>query len=87
MFERSTNEFDKKYFRVLTESIEAEMNSYSVCDSDLKKYTGTYSDRKITYDAGKLFYQYGRRAKMQMTPVSDDTFTLADLDYLRQQRK
>ncbi len=49
----------------------------------LKSYAGNYSDRKIYFENGKLYYQRNNRQKFEMTPMSEDTFMLSEIEYFR----
>lgn len=49
----------------------------------MKSYSGTYNDRTITFENGKLYYQRNGRQKYEMIPMSDDTFMLKDLEHFR----
>lgn len=83
LLEKSKDEQQKRTFRWMIESLQAVMNAPAVDENTLKSYAGTYEDRTITYDAGKLYYQRKGRQKYQMTPISDDTFMFKDIDYFR----
>jgi hypothetical protein len=63
--------------------VEALMNAPAIDENTLKSYAGTYEDRTVIYDGGKLYYQRKGRQKYQMTPISQDTFMFKDLDYFR----
>lgn len=81
--EKSKDEADRNYYLFIAESITSAMNAPVIDDNTLKSYTGTYGDRKIIYVSGKLFYQRGRRQKLEMTPMADDTFMFKDIEYFR----
>lgn len=49
----------------------------------MKSYSGTYNDRTITFENGKLYYQRNGRQKYEMIPMSDDTFMFKDLEHFR----
>src|SRR4030095_5528911 len=78
-------EADKKYFQFMAESFERLISPAVVDENTLKSYTGSYGERKITYNAGILYYQFGRRPKMALTPLSMEIFMMKDLDYVRVQ--
>jgi len=81
--ENSKDENTKKRYLWLAESLSASMNAPVLDEKTMQSYTGSYGDRKITYDSGKLYYQRGKRQKYVMTPISDDTFMFKDIDYFR----
>ena len=74
---------DRKFYSWLSESIEAAMNAPVIDDKVLQSYAGIYGDRKIIYDGGKLYYQRGKRQKMEMTPMSENLFMFRDVDFFR----
>jgi C-terminal processing protease CtpA/Prc len=65
------------------ESLNGALNVSDISMDILKSYEGTYGERKITYENGKLFYQRSWRQTYEMTPISDDTFMIMDIDYFR----
>ncbi|RPI17941.1 MAG: hypothetical protein EHM58_07400 [Ignavibacteriae bacterium] len=73
----------KAKYAWIIENIKFDMNPVTVNDNILQSYAGSYEDRTISYDNGKLFYQRKGRPKMQMTPISDDTFRFKDIEYFR----
>jgi retinol-binding protein 3 len=83
LLDKSKDEQQKRTFRWMIESLQAVMNAPAVDENTLKSYAGTYEDRTITCDAGKLYYQRKGRQKYQMTPISEDTFMFKDIDYFR----
>jgi C-terminal processing protease CtpA/Prc len=70
-------------YKWMIESLQAVMNTPQVDDNVLRSYAGTYDDRTITYEGGRLYYQRKGRQKYPMTPMSADTFMFKDLDYFR----
>lgn len=67
----------------IMESLQAMMNAPSVDEETMKSYAGTYEDRSITFEGGRLYYQRKGRQKFPMTPISTDTFMFKDLEYFR----
>lgn len=49
----------------------------------MKSYTGTYEDRTITFEDGRLFYQRKDRPKLEMTLLAEDTFMFKDAEFFR----
>ncbi|MEO8512948.1 MAG: S41 family peptidase [Ignavibacteria bacterium] len=70
-------------YKWMIESLQAVMNAPAIDDITMKNYAGTYDDRTITYEGGKLYYQRKGRQKYAMIPMTDDTFMFKDLDYFR----
>lgn len=82
----SENTKDEKQlgtYKWMIESLQAVMNAPVIDENVLKSYAGTYDDRSITYEGGKLYYQRKGRQKYAMTPMTDDTFMFKDLEYFR----
>lgn len=70
-------------YRWMIESLNAVLNAPALDETILKSYAGTYDDRTITYEAGRLYYQRKGRQKYAMIPMSEDTFMFKDLEYFR----
>lgn len=81
--EKSKNEQQTNTYRWMVESLNAVLNAPTVDENTLKNYAGTYDDRTITYEAGRLYYQRKGRQKYAMIPMSEDTFMFKDLEYFR----
>jgi hypothetical protein len=82
----SENTKDEKQlgtYKWMIESLQAVMNAPAIDDNTMKSYAGTYDDRSITYEGGKLYYQRKGRQKFAMTPMTGDTFMFKDLEYFR----
>lgn len=73
----------KSRYAWMIENIKFEMNPFTANGNVLQSYAGNYEDRTITYEDGKLYYQRKGRPKYQMTPVSENTFMLKELEYFR----
>lgn len=77
------DEETKNLYKWMIESLQGAMNSPTIDESILKSYAGTYQDRTITYEGGRLYYQRKGRPKYQMTAMTEDTFMFRDIDYFR----
>ncbi|NAS31505.1 peptidase [Flavobacteriaceae bacterium R38] len=64
-------------------SKKALMNPITIKKPILKSYLGTYDERKITMENGKLYYQRANRGKHELTPISENEFMVGDLSYFR----
>ncbi len=80
---KTKDEQQKRTYNWMTESLNAVLNAPVIDDNTLKNYAGTYNDRTITYEGGKLYYQRRGRQKYQMTPMTEDTFMFRDIEYFR----
>lgn len=63
--------------------LKATQHPVTVSLTTLQNYTGTYGSRKLTFEAGKLFYQKTGMSKYQLTPLAPDLFKIEELSYLR----
>ena len=81
--QKSKDEQQIRTYNWMVESLNALLNAPTIDENTLKSYAGTYDDRTITYEAGKLYYQRKGRQKYAMTPMTEDTFMFKDLEYFR----
>lgn len=58
-------------------------NPVKVKKSILQSYVGTYDERKISMEDGKLIYQRANRGKHTLVPISDNEFMVGDISYFR----
>jgi retinol-binding protein 3 len=80
---KTKDEQQKKAYNWMIESLQAAMNAPAIDESVMKSYAGTYQDRTVTYEAGRLYYQRRGRQKYQMTPINENTFMFKDLEFFR----
>ena len=73
----------KKEIEWLIETLKSSLNPVNVEDNALQKYAGNYSDRLVTFENGKLYYQRKDRQKYELIPMSEDLFRLKDLEVFR----
>lgn len=78
-----TDEKMKKTYNWMIESLTATLNYVEIDAALLKKYEGDYGDRKIYLENGRLYYQRSGRQKFELTPMSENTFMLNEIDYFR----
>lgn len=78
-----TDENMKRKYTWMVESLTTTLNDVEIDAALLKKYEGEYGDRKIYLENGKLFYQRSGRQKFELTPMSENTFMLSEIDYFR----
>jgi C-terminal processing protease CtpA/Prc len=65
------------------EGLKAQMNPYMVDENTLKSFAGTYEDRTVTFENGKLYYQRTGRPKYELIPMAENIFRIKDLPYFR----
>ena len=75
------NEKGKNRYLWIIDGLNARNNPASVDESILKSYAGNYGSRTIYFEKGELYYQYGDRSKMLMTPISENYFLVDVYDY------
>lgn len=80
---KTKDEQEKLTYNWMKESFNAVLNAPVIDENTLKSYAGTYDDRTISYEGGKLFYQRKGRQKYPMTAMTDDTFMFKDLEFFR----
>lgn len=80
---RSDDEKEKRNLSWMIESLNASMNDIYISSVQLKDYAGKYGDRKVFYENGVLFYQRSGRQKFELTPMSEDTFMLKEIEFFR----
>jgi hypothetical protein len=83
LVEKTENPQLKYRYNWALSSKKALKNPISVEKSLLKSYVGTYDERKVTMENGKLFYQRANRGKYELIPVKDNEFMVGDLSYFR----
>lgn len=81
--ESSKDEQEIMTYNWMVESLNSLLNAPVIDETMLKSYAGTYDDRTITYEGGKLYYQRKGRQKYAMTPMTEDTFMFKDLEFFR----
>jgi C-terminal processing protease CtpA/Prc len=73
----------KKEIEWLIETLKSSLNPVRVEENALQRYAGSYSDRLVTFENGKLYYQRKDRQKYELIPMSEDLFRLKDLEVFR----
>jgi retinol-binding protein 3 len=81
--DRSTDEEAKAGLAWAIDGLRASLNPVTVDLALLQKYAGKYGPRTITLENGGLFYQREGRPKYKMSPMSNDTFSLDELNNFR----
>lgn len=65
------------------EGLKAVINPYTMDENTLKSFVGTYEDRNVTFENGKLYYQRAGRPKFEMLPMAENIFRISELNYFR----
>ncbi|WP_236614034.1 S41 family peptidase [Nafulsella turpanensis] len=63
--------------------VEAELHPIQLSHEELTPFAGRYGDRKLLLYEDGLYFQEYNYPKKKMTPLTKDTFSIQDLDYLR----
>lgn len=81
--EKSEDEKLKATYGWLIQSLEATLTDINLNTDLLRSYAGSYGERKVYYENGKLIYQRNGKQKFELTPMTEDTFMLKEVDYFR----
>lgn len=81
--EKSEDEKLKTTYGWLIQSLEATLTDINLNTDLLRSYAGSYGERKVYYENGKLIYQRNGKQKFELTPMTEDTFMLKEVDYFR----
>jgi len=65
------------------DDIKAVLNPVTMDENTLKTFAGTYEDRTVTFENGKLYYQRAGRPKYEMLPMADNMFRIGEVPYFR----
>ncbi len=65
------------------DGLKAITNPYTTDENTLKSFAGVYEDRTVTFENGKLYYQREGRPKMEMIPMAENMFMIAEVPYFR----
>lgn len=80
---KAANEREKQLYSWVLDGLQADLNPVTLSPSELKRYTGTYGERTITFENGALFYERRGRPKMMMIPMSENLFRFKEVQYFR----
>ena len=83
MLKKTTDPQRKQKIAWQLDGIKAALNPFTMDENTLKTYTGTYEDRTVTFENGKLYYQRAGRPKYEMIPMADNMFRIAEVPYFR----
>lgn len=79
-----TNTEEAKYsYKWLAGSLWAQLNKVNLDETTMKSYAGVYGDRTVSFENGKLYYQRTGRPKIEMIPMTEDTFMFNEVGYFR----
>jgi hypothetical protein len=81
--EAAADENTKMRYRWAYDGVNARNNPVSVAKNILQSYAGKYRNRTISYENGKLYYQYRGRSKRKMVPISESYFIVENYDFFR----
>jgi hypothetical protein len=63
--------------------LKALLNPIVIDEVTMKSYAGTYEDRVISIENGKLVYQRADRPKFQMIPLGENLFGFKELEFFK----
>ena len=76
----TTDEAELSHYRWAYDGVKAIHDPVSIKKSILKSYAGIYSDKKILYEKGELYYD---RDRLRLIPISENYFLVESIDYFR----
>jgi retinol-binding protein 3 len=79
---KTTDPQKKTEIQWTLEEQKAKANPFPISEELMKKYAGTYGDRKITLENGQLYYQR-TGTKYRLIPMNETTFFAEDLEGFR----
>jgi hypothetical protein len=77
------NEDIQNSLKWASQGLEAKLNPVKLDEKTMKSYAVTYGPRTISLEDGKLYYQRVERPKMEMKPITPDTFGFDEIPYFR----
>ncbi|MEW6051208.1 MAG: S41 family peptidase [Candidatus Zixiibacteriota bacterium] len=83
LLEKASSEDQKREMAWTLEGLEASLNPVTMLSTVLQSYTGTYGERTITLEEGRLYYQREGRPRFQLMPMAKDLFQLHGMDNFR----
>ena len=63
--------------------IKSKINPVKIAQETLKSYTGNFGIRTISYENGRLYYDWNNAGKIEMIPITDDLFAIDGTDDFR----
>lgn len=65
------------------DAVKAALNPVVLNEDDMRKFTGKYGEREITFENNKLYYKRAGRPKMMMIAMTHDLFMFNEVGYFR----
>jgi hypothetical protein len=63
--------------------LEARLNPVDPSEAVLRSYVGNYGPRRLSFEAGQLWYQRQGNPRMRAIPLTEMLFGFAEIDYFR----
>ncbi|NQT77982.1 MAG: S41 family peptidase [Bacteroidetes bacterium] len=83
LIKKEENEDIKNGLMWAYKGLKAKLEPFEISEKTMWKYVGSYGPRNITMENGELYYQREDRPKMKMIPLTEDTFSFAEINYFR----
>ena len=81
---KKTKDVQKKHkVQWQLDGLKAALNPVILDENTLKTFAGTYENRTVTFENGKLYYQRAGRPKYEMLPMAENMFRIAEVPYFR----
>ena len=83
LVESEKDERTKAGYQWALADLESRLNPIALSDKQMKQYVGRYGPRRISMEAGVLYYKREDRPRFEMVPMGGDLFRFSDLEYFR----
>jgi hypothetical protein len=81
---KKTKDVQKKHkVQWQLDGLKAALNPVILDENTLKTFAGTYENRTVTFENGKLYYQRAGRPKYEMLPMAENMFRIGEVPYFR----
>lgn len=83
MVEKENDENSRMKYEWSLLALKASANPVKPDASVLKSYAGSYGERQLTFENGKLYYQRKGKEKHELKALTEDLFMLEEVPYFR----
>lgn len=74
LLEKTKDEDQKAFYEWHLPALKAQADPIKVDESLLREYVGDYTDRELTFENGKLYYNRKGSSKNELKPLAEDLF-------------
>jgi len=83
LLKKETDEAVVKKYTWIKERKNALLQPYALDEKSMKRLSGKFGPRIITFDNAALYYQREGKARMKMIPMNADTFVFEEIPYFK----